>query len=584
MSTDNNGISFPQANITAVRGIAGALATTLGPRSNDKFVGNQIAAQNDPDPEQVAHNDYVVTSDGASILERLPLEHPIAPVVRRIAGPERPGETSIEGSVVPDGVTSTLILAASLLDEAAELLDTGVHPTDVHKGYVRALSVAEQSLDDARRLPEEFSDPQTLARNVAKTVMTGNDVGGRRDEWASYAVDAVDVVGYPGAHELAVTQVKAGSIADSRLVRGTALTRNEVARDDMPTDVEDATVLVIGGYKRNDVGDGRSGGLMDPDLQTEATIHLDGSTDVQSFEDVYAARRHEIVDRLVDLGVDVVVTRLGISSEYLDLLAANDIMGIRGVNRENLTRLARATGGTIVKDPTDIAPADLGHAGTVTQLMVEKRRNRRKRRRIVVVDDCAQPESVTALLCGSWGDIAAEATREFRKAARAVATARGEGASPAGVVPGGGAVDAGIARDVRTAAPARASREQLAMDAFADAVERVPFGLAKNSGLDPLSTVADIRAGADAGGYDMGLVLPDGRVGDVTAAGVLDTYATKLQGYRTAVEIAGLVLRIDDALDATFTKEPAGKDDVIYDERAETHEEYLDDTDGTIWD
>jgi len=343
-------------------------------------------------------------------------------------------------------------------------------------------------------------------------------------------------------------------------------------------------VLVIGGYKRNDVGDGRSGGLMDPDLQAEATIHLDGSTDVQSFEDVYAARRHEIVDRLVDLGVDVVVTRLGISSEYLELLAANDVMGIRGVNRENLTRLARATGGTVVKDPTDVAPTDLGTAGTVTQLMVERRRKRRKRRRIVVVDDCAQAQSVTALLCGSWGDVGEEATREFRKAARAVAMARGAGPSPAGVVPGGGAVDVGIARDVRTAAPATASREQLAMNAFANAVERIPFGLAKNSGLDPLSAVADLRTGADAGGYDTGLVLPDGRVGDVTAAGVLDTYATKLQGYRTAVELAGLVLRIDDAVDAEFTREPAGKDDVIFDERGEKHEDYLEETDGTIWD
>jgi chaperonin GroEL (HSP60 family) len=584
MSSEDDTIRFPEANISAVAGIAGALATTFGPTPNDKFVGKEIGSRNDPDPYTVPYDDYVVTSDGASILEALPLEHPIAPVVRRIAGPEIPGESGTDGEQIVDGTTGTFILTASLLHEAGDLIEKGLHPTEIRRGYLAGLSVSREALSAARQPLSAFGNQRDTELAVARTAMTGNDVGGRGEMWAEFAVEAARTVGYPTPGRFGIEQVKAGSIADSQLIRGTVLPRNEVAHDEMPTSVSDATVLVLEGYKREDAGDGRVGGLRDPELQADATIQLDADTDASAFEAVHVKRRQRIIESLLEHDIDVVVSRLGINDAFMRLLVEHDIMAIRSVNRVKLERIARSTGAVMLKDPEDIQASDLGTAGVVEQQFAEKRHGRRKRRRIILFDDCPAPESVTVLLRGSWSDLADEATRELRKATAAVATARGDGDHPDGVVPGGGGVDMGVSREVRAAAPRDSSRSQLAMEAFADAVEKILWGLAKNGGLDPLGTLADLRAAA-ADGYEVGIRFPDGDVGNVTDANVFDPYATKASSYKTAVQVTNLILGIDDAIDAEFTETPADEGDAIFDDRAEKHADHLEEegTEGTVW-
>lgn len=585
MSADDDSISFPEANITAVTAIAGVLATTYGPTPHDKFVGENLSSKNNSTLGEASYDDYVVTSDGAAILEALPLEHPIAPVVRRIAGPETPGESDVEGKQIADGTTGTLILTASLLDEAESLLEMGLHPTNIRRGYRRALSVARDTLSAARRPLSAFEAPRATELAVARTAMTGNDVGGRGEMWAELAVEAARTVGYPTPKRFGIEQVKAGFVGDSRLLRGTVLPRNEIAHEDMPTRVTDATVLVLDGYKREDAGDGRVGGLRNPELQTEATIQADPQTDPSEYEAIHSNRRERIIKSLVDNDVDVVVTRLGINDAFMQSLVDHGIIGIRGVNRIKLHRIARATGATVTKNPDDIDASVLGTAGLVQQELVEKRRSRRKRRRIVVFDDCPDPESVTVLLRGTWSALADEATRELRKATAAVATARGDWKGEQGVVPGGAAIDVGIAKSVRDASPTNSSRSQLAMEAFADAAESIAWALSKNGGLDPLETVADIRA-LDGDRYDTGILFPGGNIGSATDSGVLDPYAIRDDSYIKAVEIANLILGIDDAIDAEFAQSPADEGESIYDDRAEKHADHLEETDnsGSVWD
>ncbi|MGQ3412500.1 TCP-1/cpn60 chaperonin family protein [Natrinema sp. LN54] len=585
MSLDESEISFPQANIAAIKGIAGVLAPSLGPVSHDKFIGERTASQGVSSPGGVAYDEYVVTGDGRTILDALPLEHPIAPVVRRVAGDEFPEDTETVGEHVTDGVTSTVLLLASLLDEAETLLEQGVHPTTVRQGYVDALSIATDSLRDSRQRLDSFSDPAAAELAVARTAMTGNDVGGMADRWAEFACEAAAEVGYPTPETFGVEGVSTGSIEDSRLLRGTVLPRNEIASERMPTAVDDATVLVLSGFERGDAGDGRVGGLRNPELTQEATIEVSEPGDIVGYEDLYAERRGGIIRALIEHDVDVVVTRLGIDDRYQRQLADAGILAVRGVNRLKLARIAKATGANQVRDPSDISADDLGYAGRVEQQRAEKRSRRRGRRRIVVFDGCRNPDSMTVFLRGNWGELNSEAARQLRKATAAVASARGEHGRSAGVVPGGGAADIGVARDVRAAAPGTGSRPQLAMDAFADAVERIPYGLAKNAGLDPISTLADLREAASNTGYETGLVLPEGVVTDVEERGVLDPFALKTWIYVTAVEVAGAVLRIDDAIDAKTSREPADEGDVIFDDHAEKHRDHLDEhgTDGTVW-
>ncbi|WP_299232936.1 TCP-1/cpn60 chaperonin family protein [Natronomonas sp.] len=572
-------ISFPEANVVAVRQLAGALATTYGPVSMDKLVVTEVSTAEKPDPKQVAIDDYIVSNDGGTILEKMPLEHPIAPLVEGLIGPERPGRTDVEGQDIPDGVVGTTLLTAALLDEAVTLIERGLHPTDVVSGYDEALSIALETLTDAtRQLPDDADRDREPETAIARTAMTGNDVGGNRDAWARLAVEAVDQVGMPNQYSLAVRRIKHGSLDDSRLVYGTILDRNEIARDHMPTAIDDASVLVLGGYERDTASDGRSGGLRDPQLGVDATLDVESPADIEAFDELYGSRRDEIVASIVEADIDVVATRLGISNEFLELLSERGIAGIRGVNRLKLRQLARATGATIVNDSGDIRAEHAGTAGRVEQRRIQRRQHRRKHRNIVVFEDCPDPDSVTVHLSGSVGEIGEEASRQLRKAAAAVAIARGEADRRAGFVPGGGAIDAAIAREVRDAAPSFDSRSQLAVEAFADAAETIVHALAKNAGADPLGVTADVRAGAETWGDAAGFVLPAGAVGDALEAGVLDPTDRRRTSYQKAVQVASLVLRIDDALDAEFSEDPVDPEESIYPDRKKKQMEMAEET------
>ncbi|WP_076610571.1 TCP-1/cpn60 chaperonin family protein [Natronorubrum thiooxidans] len=578
-------LQFPHANIVAARAVTGALESSVGPLSHDTLIAGG-SSDGEREPGEPPARVDTISSDGATILEELPIEHPMGPIIRRLVAPERPGTTDVVGELVPDGIGTTVVLLGALLEEGERLIKLGVHPTTIEEGYSAALEQVEHTIQSLSRPLESFAEPTAAAEMVASSAMTGNDIGNARAAWAAGAVEAARQVGMPNEETFAIRQLRSGSIAESRLVSGTVLDRNEVCNERMPYRVEDANVLVLSGFKRGKANDGKTGGLQDPDFQQDGErLIVDSPDDIDAFDDVFVSRREQVVAGLVEAGVDVVVTRVGINDAYQELLAEHGIMGIRGVNRLKLTQLARATGATPVVDPTDVTPADLGFAGLVEQQVIDKRQGRRKRRRMMVFDECPDPESVTFLLHGVHGQLGEQAATEVRKAVAAVATANGETVGPSGVVPGGGATELEIASSLRAAALDADGREQLAFEAFADATEQFVSTLARNAGMDPLTTLTNLREATTnaTNGTTPGLVFPAGKIDDVLEAGLLDPTAIRLRCYQHAVDVALLVLRVDDAIDATFTDEPTEPGDAIYDEHAEHHQEYLDERDDTIW-
>jgi chaperonin GroEL (HSP60 family) len=570
---------FPEANIVAVRSMVDALRSTLGPLSNDKLVVNALASRTPKQDfrENNPVDDYTVANDGATILQELPTEHPIAPVVLRLIGPERPGETDVVGQDIYDGVSTTVVLTGALLDEAESLLEQGIHPYDVRRGYAAAAEAARERLAELSTPLSAFDDPDGAAVSVARTAMTGNDVGGVADRWSRLAADAVDVVGMPNETSFVVRQISTGRIEDSRLVHGAVLDMNHRMNERMPKRLEDATVLCLDGHE--------TGGLMDRDLDIEgARMDLSSLDDLDEVESMEAARRRRIVDGYADLGVDVVCTRLGINDAFEELLTERGMVGIRRVNRLDLKQLAYATGATLVKNPEDVTAADLGRAGVVEEVRREPRRHRRKNRYMTVFDDCGGDRSVVMLLHGVTEQLADQATTEVRKAAKAVATVRGEAGAVPGVVAGAGATEVELAAAARERARGIDSRAQLAADAFGDALESVVAALVRNAGGDPIDAVADLRAAHADGDERAGYLVFDDAYGDAVAAGVLDPAAYKRSAVTSATEVADTILRVDDAVDATFTEEPADEGDAIYDDRAEKHMDYLDENEGTRWD
>jgi chaperonin GroEL (HSP60 family) len=568
---DDESRSFPEANVAAARSLAGALVTTLGPVPRDKML---VGADDGPDMSQAPGGEesetVVVTSDGATILESLALDHPIAPIVRRLAGPERPGDTDIEGQDIPDGVTTTLVLTAALLDEAMSLVDRGIHPTSIRQGFDAGLDVATETLERIAEPAEE-----ALAA-VARTAMTGNDIGGRKDEWARLAVDAVEAVGYPKPETFAVRSVGRGSLTDSRLVRGTVLDRNEITDRAMPRRASDASVLVLDGQDE--------GGLRTLELDGRYSATVDDPETLRRFQDTDAERRAGIVEQLVTHDVDVVVARQGIESEYAQLLADNGIIGIDGVTRLYLGQVCNATGAVPLKRTEEFEPSVLGTAGVVEEIRGDPRGPDRPDRQLVVFDDCPETAAVCALLYGAWGPLSTGATTALRKAAAAVATAQGYDGHRAGVVPGGGAAETRVAAAARERATRLDGREQLVVEAFADAVETVVFSLVKNGGLDPLTVRPDLRAANANRESARGVSLPDGAIVDAADAGILDPLATRRQCYVSAVEVASLLVGIDDAVSASFSEPEPDPDDTIYEDAADQQQSYLSKHDDTRFD
>lgn len=561
--------AFPDANIVAVEAIAEVLGKGLGPTPQDTLVVTQLETESGDETRGIPGRDeFVVTSDGATILEELPLEHPVAPVVRRMVGPERPGDTDVEGEDIPDGVTSTVVLASELLQEAQSLLEDGLHPATIISGYERGLEAALDTLDDASRSIAAFSDPASTAVDVARTAMTGNNVGGAADSWAELAVEAADLIGIPNEETFVVRQFSKGQIADSRLIHGAVLDRHQRAHSKMPGRVDDASVLLLNGQ------DGY--GLQVDDPEDNATIQLNTESGTEAYVDWEQDQRRDVVAHLQSLGVDVVVVRSGIDTEYQHLLADRDILGIRGVTRLDFRQVALATGATPVLKPTDATQDDLGYAGTVEEQRVEPRRHRRKTRRIIVFDERADPESVALMLRGVTGQLQGQATRQVRKATAAVAIARGTVQHEPGVVPGAGAADLQIARHVRQHSRGFSDRSQLAIEGFANAVESVIATLVRNAGCDPLSVLSQLREAHADGEKQAGVVLPVGEIRDAVEVGVLDPAAVKKQQFVCATEVAGLLLNIDDAIDATFGDKPAGPEDAIYEEPARQQQRHLD--------
>ncbi len=557
-ATGMEGAEFPETNMRAVQAVAGALASTLGPTPRDKLIVTPLDAPQPDDSSGQPDSQFEVATDGATILQQLPLEHPIGPLVKRMTGPERPGDTDVEGQDIPDGVTTGVVLAASLLDEAENLLEMGVHPTDIRRGFQVAADTTMETLRSLAR-PLDLSEREQ-AQAVARSAMNGNDIGGLVDTWASLAVDVVKQVGQPNAKTFAIRTKRTGRISDSRLVYGTILDRNGRADQRMPEVVEDASVLVLGGHG--------TGGLSDPTLEKDWTASSAEDVDLSGLATAFDDRREDILTDIVTAGVDVILAREGIISEYSAALADHGILGIRRVNRLKLAQAARATGATIVNDPSDISPDHLGWAKQVSVQNHDPRPGRRRKRKMTVIEDCEDPDSVTALLTGTFDQGGEQLTRQLRKGAAAVAAAAGYGTDHTGYLPGGGAVDVAVANRLRNVATAEDSKAQLAVEGFADAAEMVPFTIAKNAGADPTVVVADIRSEQAATDERYGFVASGRSVADVLDAGVLDSHVVRRRAYTTATQVANLILGIDDAVKATFTFERSDPEDTIYDKRA----------------
>jgi len=520
-TTRNRGKEAQRNNIMAARVIGEVLRTTLGPRGMDKMLIDSLG-------------DITITNDGAAILNEIEVEHPAAKMMVEIA--------KTQDDMVGDGTTTAVVLAGELLKRAEELLDQNIHPTIIVSGYRKAAQKAIETINKTA-IDVDIDDRATL-KKVAVTSMASKAVGASKEHLADIAIDAVRKVAEKRGDKwvadidnIQVTKKAGKSLFESQLVQGLVIDK-EVVHTGMPKSVERAKMA-----------------LLDSALEIEKTeisaeIRIRDPNQMKAFLDQENKMLQEMVEKIKASGANVVFCQKGIDDMAQHFLAKEGILAARRVKQSDMEKLARATGGRIVSNLTDLRTQDLGIAG-----LVEERKLGEDK--MIFVEKCKDPRSVAIIIRAGLERMVDEAERAMTDALSVVSDVIENNK----IVAGGGAVEVEVAKELRNYATDVGGREQLAMETFADAIEIIPKTLAENAGLEPIDILVELRAahGKTDGQYK-GLNLFTGKVENMRDKGVIEPVIVKEQAIKSATESATMIIRIDDVIASTKPKEgPGGK-------------------------
>jgi thermosome len=506
-------------NIMAARVIGEVLKTTLGPRGMDKMLIDSLG-------------DITITNDGAAILKEIDVEHPAAKMMVEIA--------KTQDDMVGDGTTTAVVLASELLRKAEELLDQNIHPTILVSGYRKASQKAIEAINKIS-VPLDVNDRKTLLK-VALTSMSSKAVGAAREHLAEISIEAVKQIAEQRGEKtiadidnIQLIKKTGKSLLETQLIRGIIIDK-EVVNPGMPKTKENAKIA-----------------LLDAALEIEKTeisaeIRIKDPSQMKAFLDQENDMMQDMVKKIKKAGADVVFCQKGIDDMVQHFLTKEGIMAARRVKESDMEKLARATGGKVISDIDDLKAGDLGFAGLVDERKIGDDK-------MIFVEKCKDPHSVAILIRAGLERMVDEAERAMIDSLSVVSDVIENNK----IVPGGGAVEIEIAKELRKYATKVGGREQLAVEAFANAVEVIPRALAENAGFDPIDILVQLRSAHDtADGKNIGINVFTGKLQDSIEEGVIEPLVVKEQAIKSAAESAAMILRIDDVITAKSPKAPLG--------------------------
>lgn len=512
----NRGKEARRNNIMAARVVGEVLRTTLGPRGMDKMLIDSLG-------------DITITNDGATVLNEIEVEHPAAKMMVEIA--------KTQDDMVGDGTTTAVVLAGELLKKAEELLEQNIHPTIMVSGYRKAALKAVETINNLG-IQVELTDRATL-KKVAVTSMASKAIGAAKDHLADIAVDAIrQIVEKRGDRTIAdidniQTIKKTGkSLLESQLVNGLVIDK-EVVHPGMPKLVEKAKIALI------------DCALEIEKTEISAEIRIHDPAQMKAFLDQENKMLQDMVNKVKASGANVVFCQKGIDDMAQHFLAKEGILAARRVKQSDMEKLARATGGRIVTNLADLRAQDLGLAGIVEERKLGEDK-------MVFVEKCKDPRSVAIIIRAGLERMVDEAERAMTDALSVVSDV----VETNKVVAGGGAVEVEVAKELRDYATSVGGREQLAIEAFADAMEVIPKALAENAGLEPIDILVELRSAHEkAEGKYKGVNVFTGKIENMREKGVIEPVVVKEQAINSATESAAMILRIDDVIASTKPKD-----------------------------
>ena len=495
-------------NIMAARAISDAVKSTLGPKGMDKMLVDSMG-------------DVVVTNDGATILKEIDVEHPAAKMIVEVA--------KSQDEECGDGTTSAVVLTGELLKHAGDLLEQNIHPTVVCGGYKLAADKAIETLNKMA-MTVKADDKKTLI-DIAITSMASKGASSEKDKLAEVVVEAVTSVQekidgkiFVDLDNIQIQKKQGGGIANTEIIEGIILDKERV-HDGMPKNVKHAKIALV------------NAALEVKKTEVDARIQIQDPTQLQAFLDEEEGMLKKMVEKIKKSGANVLICQKGIDDIVQHFLAKEGIYSVRRAKKSDLEKLSKATGGKIVANLDGLTSKDLGNAGNVEEKKIGDDK-------MTFVTNCKNPKAVSILIRGTTDHVVDELERALHDALSVVKVTLEDGKMTAG----GGAAATEIAMSLRDYAPTVGGREQMAIEAFANAIEIVPKTLAENAGLDPIDMMLEVRSQHKKGNKHAGVNVLDGKVDDMFKNKVIEPLRVSLQEIEASSEAATMILRIDDVI------------------------------------
>ncbi|MCS7125405.1 MAG: thermosome subunit [Aigarchaeota archaeon] len=519
----SRGLNTWKDNVSVTKYIAEVLKPCLGPKGMLKLVLDKF-------------DETAITSDGAIILEKMDLHHPVAKVLREVA-------KTVE-DFVGDGTKTTIILVGELLKRAEGLIAHKIKVNKIIDGYMLAYSIALKRL---REISIAFNIlDKKILRNLISTLFMsrGVDHAEYLTELTSQSIlnaikerdgkiilerDAVKIVKKLGE-----------SIRDSRLIDGVIIDK-KIAHPSMPRAVKNGKIAVLNMALKIDEFRHLQPYKYQIDIKAPHLIN-------QFLEEEENIAR-EMVNKILSVGANVVVCRKRIGKIAKQLLAEAGVLGIsRLLNEEAFTTVAKITGANIVSDLNDLREEDLGRAKIIKEEKIGEDR-------VIVFEGCGDRGGVTLLLRAGSERILDETEHAIKDALRCISSLLEDPA----YLPGGGAVEEALAVAIRNESLKYSGKEQIAMHAFANSLETIPILLVRNSGYDPTDLITELRSKHVDGHSRYGFDAYSGRIVDTFELGIIESYKVKEQVLKTSFEVATMLLRVDEVVDRRYAKRHEGE-------------------------
>ena len=497
-----------QNNIQAAKLVADLVRSSLGPRGLDKMLVDSLG-------------DVTITNDGATILKEIDVQHPAAKMMVEVS--------KTLDNEVGDGTSSAVIFTGELLSKAEELLKKDVHSSVIVEGYQEA---SEKTLEILSEIAMKIKpDDRDSLLKIAKTSMESKLISDDSDYLSKIVVDTILKITTKKVDKYTVDldnikiEKKAGaSIGATELIKGMVLDK-EIVHSGMPTKIEKAKIALV------------NTALEVEKTEMSSEIRINDPTQMQMFLEEENRMLKSMVDKIHDVGANVLLCQKGIDDISQHYLAKHGILAVRRIKESDMTKLEKATSGRMITNLDDLSEKDLGTAEVVQQKRIESDK-------WVFIEGCRNPQSVSILIRGGSQRVVDEVDRSMHDALMVVKDV----IEKPEIVAGGGSPEAYIAAQLKEWADNFHGRKQLAIKKYAEALEVLPLTIAENAGMDPIDTMVSLRAKQSQGKKWTGIDARNTTISDMLAIDIVEPVAVKEQIIKSATETANMIIRIDDVI------------------------------------